>query len=209
MLKAIVFDFGNVLYDLDIDLFNQNLSVLLEDDFKNGYPETLVNTVIKYDSGQINTETFIWNIQNYKNGQLDPRSIINNWNSLLKSFPPNRWSFLAELKKKYKLFLLSNINELHLETAYKHIHKVHGLIDFETRYFDGVFYSHLIKKAKPAKEVYKFLEEVTGIAGNELIFIDDREENVIGARKSGWNAVLHNPKHNIEEVFQNYIEKFQ
>lgn len=205
MIKAIVFDFGNVLYNLNEKLFKDNLSVLLDENLSEGYPKHLLDASYQYEIGKINTETFIWKIQHYKKGNLNPRSIINCWNSLLDHFPPHRWDFLDKLKDRYKLFLLSNINELHLDTVYKHIHKVHGQIDFETNYFDGVFYSHLLKMRKPDKEIYDFVEQMTGLNGRELLFIDDKMENVEAARLNGWNAIVHDPNNDIAVEFEGYL----
>ena len=207
MLKAIVFDFGNVLYDLDLELFDQNLTTLLEEDVTEKYPPFLVEVVLAYHAGKISTEYFIWKIQQYKKGKLNPRSIINTWNSMLAQFPAHRWKFLEDLKQDYSLFILSNINEMHLDTAYKHISKVHGKIDFETKYFDGVFYSHLVHAIKPHKEIYSIVENTTGLKGHELLFIDDKSENIVAAQKLGWNAILHDPKNDIVEVFDEYLQR--
>ena len=207
MLKAIVFDFGNVLYNLDLELFDQNLNTLLDEDVSGGYPPFLVEAVLAYHAGKIDSETFIWKIQHYKATKLDPRSIINTWNSMLDQFPAHRWQFLEELKKKYSLYILSNINEMHLDTVYKHISKVHGKVDFETKYFDGVFYSHLVHAIKPNKEIYSIVENTTGLKGHELLFIDDKSENIDAAKKLGWNAILHDPKNDIVEVFEDYLKR--
>ena len=208
MIKAIIFDFGNVLYDLNFDLFYANFSVLLDEDVSNGLPDVLHETVNKYHAGLINTETFIWQIQHYKNGDLDPLSIINCWNSLLDGFPAHRWAFLEKLTSNNKLYLLSNINELHLSTCYKHITKVHGKVDFETKYFDAVFYSHLIHKIKPNKEIYDFVQEGLGLKGEEIFFVDDKKVNVDSAISCGWKAVEHDPENDIADVFSDYIGQF-
>ncbi len=205
MPKAIIFDFGNVLFKLNLDLFHTNLVALINEDVSNGYPQPLVEAVNQYHSGLINTETFIWKIQHYKKGNLSPRTIINTWNSMLDGFPENRWEFLKEVRKKYKLFLLSNINELHLDLAYKHISKVHGKVDFETEYFDAVFYSHIIKLIKPDPRIYEFVENVIGFKGEDILFIDDSLENISAAKKAGWLAIHHDPKLDIVNEFSSYI----
>lgn len=208
MINAIIFDFGNVLYDLNFDLFYTNFSALLDEDVSQGLPSVLAKAVEQYDSGEINTETFIWKIQHYKKGNLDPHSIINCWNSLLDQFPSHRWAFLEKLTKNKKLYLLSNINELHLSTCYKHIRKVHGKVDFETKYFDAVFYSHLIHKIKPYKDVYHYVEQGLGLKGEEIFFVDDKQENVDGALECGWKAIKHDPSNDIVDMFEGYIGQF-
>ncbi|GLR18595.1 HAD-IA family hydrolase [Portibacter lacus] len=208
MIKTIIFDFGNVLYDLNLPLFYSNMSTLLQEDVTDGLPEELSRAIVDYDASLINTETFIWKFQHYKNGDLDPLAIINCWNSMLDKFPAHRWDFLEKLNEKYNLYLLSNINELHLSTVYKHITKVHGRIDFETKYFKAVFYSHLIHLTKPNKEIYEYVQDGLHLKGSELLFIDDRKENVEAAKAYGWNAIQHNPEVDIVNVFDVYVGQF-
>ncbi len=57
MIKAIIFDFGNVLYDLNFQLFYANFSALLEEDVSNGFPQKLASTINEYDAGLISTES--------------------------------------------------------------------------------------------------------------------------------------------------------
>ncbi len=207
MIKAIIFDFGNVLYDLNYDLFLDNFTALLQEEVRDGFPKDLQKAMDDYETGSINTETFIWNFQHHMKGNLQALDIINCWNSLLDQFPPHRWDFLGDLAQKYKLFLLSNINDLHLTTAYRHISKVHGRVDFETKFFNAVFYSHIIGLSKPDPKIYEFVQNGLGLQGSEIVFIDDREENISAARKAGWNAFLHDPANDIVDVFDHYLKK--
>ena len=208
MIKSVIFDFGNVLFDLNYDLFYANFSALLDEEVRNGFPEVLVSAMEQYEKGKMNTETFIWNFQHYKNGNIAPLDIINCWNSLLVGLPEHRFGFLATLTSKYKLYLLSNINELHLSTVYKHVGKVCGEIDYETKYFDAVFYSHMIGLSKPGLDIYEYVQDGLGLKGEEILFIDDRLDNVQAAKTCGWNAIQHEPEHDIVDVFDHYISQF-
>lgn len=53
-----------------------------------------------------------------------------------------------------------------------------------------LFASHLLGCAKPDPAAFKALEQATGVSGERLLFFDDVEENVLGARKAGWRAEL-------------------
>lgn len=52
------------------------------------------------------------------------------------------------------------------------------------------FASHLMGVAKPDARAFREVERVTGAAGERVLFFDDREENVAGARACGWSAHL-------------------
>ncbi len=48
--------------------------------------------------------------------------------------------------------------------------------------------SHLLKLVKPALEVFRGFEDHTGFGAREILFFDDKYENVRAARDAGWNA---------------------
>jgi putative hydrolase of the HAD superfamily len=52
------------------------------------------------------------------------------------------------------------------------------------------FASHLLGCAKPDRAIFRALEESTGVRGRRVLFFDDVEENVAGARAAGWQAEL-------------------
>ena len=208
MVKAIVFDFGDVLYKLNFDLFHKNLSAIAGYEIKYPYPEIMLQTFLDYSVGAISTESFIWKIQHNFNKEANPRNIVNSWLSLLDHFPSHQWDFLSELRKKYKVFLLSNINELHLNAIYKHMNHVHQKPNFEKDYFDSVFYSHHLNMRKPSKEIYEFVNKKIHFSPNEILFIDDMQNNIESAQSMGWNAVVHDPTKDIARVFPQYLNKF-
>ena len=68
-------------------------------------------------------------------------------------------------------------------------------------FFDGVFVSSDYLMLKPDVAIYeKFLEKY-GLKADECLFIDDREENVSGARKAGMNGFVFKGSYN--DIFKN------
>jgi FMN phosphatase YigB (HAD superfamily) len=52
---------------------------------------------------------------------------------------------------------------------------------------------------KPATCIYEVVEEISGLRGPDLFYIDDREENIHAAAARSWQAVHHiNPAHTLE-----------
>ena len=88
--------------------------------------------------------------------------------------------FCETVKEKgYKIFVLSNASDL----FYVYFPKFLPL-DF----FDGVFVSSDYLMLKPDVEIYKTFLNKYGLKGEECLFIDDREDNVAGAKKAGLNT---------------------
>lgn len=54
--------------------------------------------------------------------------------------------------------------------------------------FDRAFVSGRLGVIKPEARIYEIVEEETGLSGAELIFADDRAENIAAARARGWRG---------------------
>lgn len=211
MIKNIIFDIGGVLMDLDYDLTYADLSEVMGLDIKSKkIPAHIFKIILGYEKGEINTETFLWNLQK-ESSKLTPQpnKLIKAWNAMLIGWNPKRFKFLEDLKKDYSLYVLSNTNDLHLERMYKELKKNHNITDFDTKYFDQTFYSHLMKMRKPESQIYKQVLLEAGINASETLFIDDNMDNVSKAREVGIKASWHNPKDEIIDSLSKYIGEHQ
>lgn len=202
-IKNIVFDFGGVLLQIDYSKTFDALQALTGSDWRNE-SATLATTsefMQRFEMGQISTETFINHIQRKSVTIPDARQVIDAWNAMLIGWNPDTFEQLTALRKQYKLFLLSNINPLHLEWIHKDLKKVHGIVDFETTFFDSVFYSHKIGMRKPNFDIYQFVQHQAKLIPAETIFIDDLAVNIQAAETAvGWHCMHHNPNKNVFDV---------
>jgi FMN phosphatase YigB (HAD superfamily) len=57
--------------------------------------------------------------------------------------------------------------------------------------FDGYIYSYQVGAMKPDPKIYEALERMSGHRGDQIVYLDDREENIEGGRKRGWQVILH------------------
>lgn len=193
MIKNVVSDLGGCLFFCDFKKVTEGLAkqswlngarIYKEMDWGNDYKD--------YEKGLINSETFYKKIKekiNFKNSfetfkKIWIEEIIFSVNKEYAKL------CLAFLKKGYKIYCLSNINELHWKKISEDF--------FEMELFHGCFLSFQMKKTKPSPEIYE--EVITKIKSrpNEFLFIDDRKENVEGAKKAGMRALLYNYKKHAE-----------
>jgi FMN phosphatase YigB (HAD superfamily) len=191
--EAIIFDFGGVLLDLNIEKSYEELSLLV--DINPLETDILVSKM--YDSfealetGSISGETFIWRIQNLTNKQVDPVKVIHAWNAMLLGWNPAKLDFLYKIKEKYPIYLLSNTNEIHMQWVHKDLKENHRIDDFNTTFFKKAYYSHLIKLRKPDVEAYKFVLKDAGLDPSKTLFIDDNYNNILGAHEAGLKVHHH------------------
>ena len=177
-------------------------------DFSGGMPEKLEKTFYRYERGELNTESFLWALQQFK-PEAKIRDIIAAWNSILGELPQSRFDMVGELRNKYNIAMLSNINAMHEEWIDKHVQKEMGIPDFHTTYFDKVFYSHHIGHRKPEPACYAYVQRELGIEDpSSILFIDDLEVNIMAARAAGWQGVVHDPEEDVICCMEGYLVLF-
>jgi glucose-1-phosphatase len=206
-IENIIFDFGGVLLDIDYQRTYDALTNLLQIDVNiEKLPSETKKVFNDFETGKINVETFIWNLQRLATKDVPiAQDIIKAWNAMLIGWNPAKFDFLLSLRDRYKIYLLSNTNELHLEWVRKDLKYNHGIIHFDNDFFDKTYYSHLIQLKKPDKEIYEFVTYDLSLDPGKTLFIDDILPNIEGAASIGWKTYHHNPKEDLMDVFQNKL----
>ena len=200
MIKNIVFDFGDVFLNLDKEATLNQLRTLGVTKFS----IKMIEVAKQYEIGKISTQEFV---DTFKL-MFPAISVIdfkNAWNAILKDFPLHRLYFLRKLvaSKKYRIFLLSNTNSLHISW----IQNTWGL-DLYSEFkkcFEKFYLSHQIHLRKPNEDIYKFLLNENKLVPQETFFIDDTEENTITASTLGINVWNINPA--CEDVVDLFSQK--
>jgi putative hydrolase of the HAD superfamily len=112
--------------------------------------------------------------------------------------PPRRVKKLIELKSKYRLFLLSNSNQIHYECYISRFEKEFGFpLD---NLFEKLWFSHHLGMVKPDPEIFSFVLKDAGLKPNETLFIDDTLVHVEAAKSIGINAWNLLPGTDISEL---------
>jgi HAD superfamily hydrolase (TIGR01509 family) len=199
-VKNIIFDLGGVILNLDFAAAEKAFTEIGFEDFKDVFGGGHVTSFIKdYEVGTIDDDQFVKEIRNLTKNQNDDRLAIAAWNAMLVDFPKERIEFLKGLKKKYRLFLFSNTNSIHLQSFRKNFSE-----NFDKEIFDELFektyYSHEIKLRKPTRESFEFVVKDAGLIAAETLFVDDMLVNVEGARKAGLQAVQVEPGKSILDL---------
>lgn len=200
-VKNIIFDFGNVLFDLDLPAVERHLKLHFGGNFAAAKEKLLRDKVFElYEVGGLSTEEFVDAIRMAGEPALGKEQVVAAWNAIFLEMPRERFDMLLRLRERYKVFLLSNINDLHAAWIDDYMVREHGIDDFQARYFDGVYYSHLIRLRKPDREIYEYVLADAELVAEETVFFDDVEINIEAARAVGIRSVLHPPGTDILQV---------
>jgi len=204
MIKTLIFDFGDVF----INLNKESTLIELQKLGVTSFTKEMLQINIQYETGKIETESFI-------NSYLElfpdftSEQLSNAWNAIILDFPEYRLEFIEALskKKEYKLILLSNTNELHIEKVIENM-----TLDRYNRFkncFDDFYLSHEIHLRKPNFDIYEFVLNIHKLNSEECIFIDDTLENTESAKKMGLHTWNINPKtEDIVNLFSIHKELF-
>lgn len=171
-ISTLIFDFGGVLYRLDMNEFirrikalgvadvSQHLSMYGQSDF-----------FLKYEKGEINTQQFRAEIRKLTNMAITDSQINNAWMSFLIDIPKEKLELLEKLRKKYRILLLSNTNPLHIEkSAAAEFAKYSTTIN---DYFDKCYLSYEMKMVKPNRDIFESLLKIEGLEPENCLFLDD------------------------------------
>ncbi len=191
-ISTLIFDFGGVILNLKTEK-----EWLEEDLLPNFHPEKLLqlqrnNFFHQFEKGKVSEQDFIQQLKNISlNNETSQELIIQNWNSVLLEIPQYRVDLLKRLSEKYKLVLLSNTNSIHLKHIRKYVQQTFNENILEA-IFDTCYYSHEMGVRKPDKEFYAFVMREQQIEPEEVLFLDDKAENLIEPQKLGWQTMLVN-----------------
>lgn len=189
MIKTLIFDFGDVF----INLNKESTLIELQKLGITSFTEEMLQINILYETGKINTESFVNSYLELFPNQTSEQ-LSDAWNAIILDFPEYRLEFIKALseKKEYKLILLSNTNELHIEKVIENM-----TLERYNRFkncFDAFYLSHEIHLRKPNFDIYEFVLNTHKLKPEECLFIDDTLENTESAktlRVHTWNI---NPK---------------
>ena len=213
-IKNIIFDLGNVLIDLDMIKFEKTMKDLWGSHYQAAMQEgERLDIFNKFETGDISEETFMWHWQNLSGklndntyNLLQAKDIIDAWNSMLGPIKAERFEMLERLKSKYNLFIFSNTNSIHISWVDRYLKREYNssIPDFEKKYFEKVYYSHIIRARKPHVDGFLWILDDADLVAAETLFIDDKLENIEGAELAGIQGLYHPVGNEIVEVLRNF-----
>lgn len=185
-IKNIVFDLGGVLCGLDaercIRAFHQigaeEVAVYVEE-------HRVEDLFLQSELGYITTQEFCEEVRRITQRPIDDEKIVWAWNELLTGITDERRQAVMELSKKYRLFVLSNTNDMHWKKwEASSLLPLKGEV-FKDGVFEKCFLSYELHLAKPSREIFEAVLQQADIKADETLFIDDSLKNCEAAQALG------------------------
>jgi putative hydrolase of the HAD superfamily len=194
MIKTIIFDLGGVLVSLNkercLNAFSNSLQFPNFGDYLNPYAQS--GFFAKFENGDISSAEFRDIIRERSSAkELSDKQIDDALCAFLTDVDPKKVTMLLELKKKYRLLLLSNNNPIAWEGCKTLFKEASGGIAIDD-VFDNLYLSYQMNLSKPGEAIFNELLIKEGILPHESLFIDDAPKNIETAKKLGFNVLLYN-----------------
>ena len=180
MIKFVYFDFGAVLVNYD-NVFTKvcNDFSLDKSEFKNFYNKFVDNMDVGKDSVEGFWKKCVenFNLENGLNYNL-PKSWVSDYKIIKPIF-----EMMTSLEGKINMGIISNI------------HADIWWAAFADNWVPKIKYNEFILSSdvatmKPHKEIYEIAQKRSGVNSNEILFVDDKPENLIIPNGMGWKTVL-------------------
>jgi len=184
-IKNLIFDLGNVLYDIDFKKMNAAFtSIGIEGMDQHFTLNKSHQLFLDLEMGFVNEQEFYDGVRALVNLPLTNEQIQFAWNALLVGFRKNSIDWIKQNNTKYNTFLYSNTNQIHHD---------HFIAEFENKVanypfvslFKTPYYSHEMGQRKPDPKSFIYILEKEGLVANETLFIDDNEPNILAAASVG------------------------
>lgn len=187
-IKNIIFDLGNVIINIDPDRSVKEMQKLGFDNFDKSYSLlSQSNLFDNLEKGLIAPENFYTEINAQLNSKVSEEQIAKAWGAMLLDFPKERIELIQNLSKKYRVFLLSNTNEIHFNQYNADFISQFGF--GLTELFEKAYYSFELGMRKPDADIFEHALTDSDLNPFETLFIDDLFQNIDVAGRMGINTI--------------------
>jgi len=183
MIKNIIFDLGAVVLNIDFQRAADEFKKLGLSDFEELYSRAVQDKLFSdMEKGIISPSMFRKRLRKLSNIDFTDNEIDNAWNALILDFPPTRLKLIKNISENYRIFLLSNTNQIHYDFYQTDLRDNHNIDGLES-IFEKTYFSHKLAMRKPDTDIYEFALKDADIIAEETVFIDDSEQNIEAANK--------------------------
>ncbi|MCI1720885.1 MAG: HAD-IA family hydrolase [Bacteroidales bacterium] len=207
MINNVIFDCGGVIVTLNRDNCLNAFSKIL------GFPDfgkylsdyAQKGFFAQFENGDLKSSEFRQIVRQHSTIQeLTDEEIDYAIGCFLTGVQESKVKYLLKLKKKYDLYLLSNINPIAWKRSKKLFRESCGLRMSDV--FRKRFLSYRMNLSKPGEAIFNEVIRESGIIPGESLFIDDGEANIETAKKLGFKCLLYDVNKDMETQIQPVLD---
>lgn len=185
----LLFDLGGVIIDLDREACVRAFGALgLRDAAEMLDPYAQSGVFALLEEGRIGPAEFYDELRRHAGRpELTDQELERAFTSFLGGLPRERLQALRSLRRRHRVFLLSNTNPVMMQGRIRRLFRQEGL-EMED-YFDGMALSYQAGCCKPEAGIFHYAARMLGLRPEATVFFDDSQANVDAARALGFRAV--------------------
>ena len=206
-IKNIIFDLGGVILDIDESIICKELEKLGVSVTELFHSKEFNDVMSKFDTGIYTAPTFRKRMKAIIGQEkMTDQKFDSIWNCMLLDIPRERIEAIEQVKKHYKIFLMSNTNEIHYDLYVRDLQLRFGYKEFDAL-FDKSYFSFDIHLEKPDPRFFELILDHEGLVPEETLFIDDTEGNINAAKSLGINTYHIRRDELVRNLFLNGVLK--
>jgi len=195
---VVVFDLGKVLVDFDYSIAARKIAARCRKPLSEIAAVIAQSRfIIDYEAGKLTRREFFQHVQETTGFGGTLEEFGNFFADIFWPIPPMIELHAGLRQREFRTYIFSNTNDLAIE----HIRR--GFPFF--RNFDGYIYSYAVGALKPEAKIYAALEQLAGRRGAEIVYLDDRPENVAAGAARGWRAILHETPEKTRAALETFL----
>lgn len=181
--SIVVFDLGKVLLDFDYSIAGRRIAAAARmpaaevHQFLNQSP-----LLHRYETGLMTRREFFDEVRHATGFTGGLEEFSGFFADIFTEIPAMTALHAALRRQGVPTYIFSNTNDLAME----HVRRNFPFF----AHFDGYILSYEIRSMKPDARIYEALETIAGKRGPEILYLDDRPENVEAGAARGWQVIL-------------------
>ena len=191
--KAIAFDLGNVLVRIHPERFFPSLGIV-EQERQEKLRGGVIETVRSYERGRVTTYECLKQLGEILEFEFDKDAIRRAFAMILGDPIPGMDRIVERASANHTVALVSNTNPIHISLAES---SVPCLASLPIR-----FLSYELRTLKPEPEYYQKVLRGLALNPGEIVFIDDRQENIDAAQALGMTGIVFRDPESLVEALQ-------
>lgn len=193
-IDAIFTDFGGVLLNLDFNRCFETFRQL----GAQAVPEKIlfcspafIEAMHKLETGRMEDNEFFDTLRELLHLTASNETIRAAWNTIIGDIPRYKIDVIREIRRHYRLYMVSNTNAPHFDYTRQVLFRDEGLTVDD--YFDKLYLSHELHALKPNADFYDKVLKDSGENPSRSLFLDDLAANIQGAQRAGFQTCLIDP----------------
>lgn len=194
-IKHVVLDIGDVLIEVDWKTTINELGLALSDELLSLRESPLYD---QFERDKVSSDHFFTELKTQYSLNHSMAEIESAWNASIGNEIKGVGDLIQTYQNKVSFYALSNSNRPHIEKGCQHYPLFFG--------FKKIFTSYEFACRKPEAEIFQKLLGALCVSPQEVLFVDDKIENVEGARSQGLHAEqCYRSAKTLQSIFAKYL----